>query len=76
MTPYLLSRYFGLGSFSTLYGLTWTFYAVAGGIGPVVVGRMFDLTASYTNILTLLSIPTLFSAILMLWMPRYEREPG
>jgi predicted MFS family arabinose efflux permease len=77
VTPYLLSRYFGLGSFSTLYGLTWTFYAVAGGIGPVVLGRMFDLTASYTNILTLLSIPTLFSAILMLWMPRYyEREAG
>jgi predicted MFS family arabinose efflux permease len=73
VTPYLLSRYFGLGSFSTLYGLTWTFYAVAGGIGPVLVGRMFDLTASYANILTLLSIPTLFSAILMLWMPRYER---
>ncbi len=76
VTPYLLSRYFGLRSFSTLYGLTWTFYAVAGGIGPVVVGRMFDLTESYTNILTLLSIPTLFSAILMLWVPRYEREPG
>ncbi|MFN0100625.1 MAG: MFS transporter [Bryobacteraceae bacterium] len=73
VTPYLLSRYFGLDSFSTLYGLTWTLYAVAGAIGPVLVGRMFDLTASYTNILTLLSIPTLFSAILMLWMPRYER---
>ena len=28
--PYLLSRYFGLRSFSTLYGLTWTVYACAG----------------------------------------------
>jgi hypothetical protein len=27
VTPYLLSRYFGLRSFSTLYGLTWTAYA-------------------------------------------------
>ena len=34
ITPYLLTRYFGLRAFSTLYGLTWTFYAAAGAIGP------------------------------------------
>lgn len=72
VTPYLLSRYFGLGSFSTLYGLTWTFYAIAGGLGPVLLGRVFDATASYTFVLSLLAIPTAISAILMLWMPRYE----
>lgn len=72
VTPYLLSHYFGLGSFSTLYGLTWTFYALAGGLGPVLLGRVFDATASYTLVLSLLAIPTAVSAILMLWMPRYE----
>ncbi len=72
VTPYLLSRYFGLGSFSTLYGLTWTFYAIAGGLGPVLLGRVFDATASYTLVLTLLAIPTIVSAMLMLWMPAYE----
>jgi MFS family permease len=72
VTPYLLSRYFGLGSFSTLYGLTWTFYAIAGGLGPVLLGRVFDSTASYTLVLSLLAIPTALSAILMLWMPPYE----
>ena len=30
ITPYLLTRYFGLRAFSTLYGVTWTFYAAAG----------------------------------------------
>ena len=24
------------------YGLTWTFYAAAGAIGPVLLGRAFD----------------------------------
>lgn len=72
VTPYLLARYFGLTSFSSLYGLTWTFYAVAGALGPVILGRVFDLTASYTSVLTVLSIPTLISGILMLWMPAYE----
>ena len=46
ITPYLLSRYFGLRSLSTLYGLTWSAYAVAGALGPVLMGRAFDLTGS------------------------------
>jgi MFS family permease len=73
VTPYLLARYFGLSSFSTLYGVTWTFYAIAGGVGPVLLGRVFDATASYTLVLTLLTIPTAVSAMLMLWMPAYEQ---
>ncbi len=75
ITPYLLTRYFGLRSFSTLYGFTWTAYAIAGAIGPVVMGRAFDLTGSYESLLSILACATLFSAILMLTMPRYESAP-
>ena len=39
VTPYLLSRYFGLRSFAMLYGLTWTVYACAGALGPILMGR-------------------------------------
>ena len=42
ITPYLLTRYFGLNRFSTLYALTWTAYAIGGATGPMVVGRVFD----------------------------------
>ena len=42
ITPYLLTRYFGLRAFSTLYGLTWTFCAAAAAIGPVILGRAFE----------------------------------
>lgn len=72
ITPYLLTRYFGLRSFSTLYGFTWTAYAIAGAIGPVVMGRAFDLTGSYETFLLILACATLLSAFLMLTMPRYE----
>ncbi len=75
ITPYLLTRYFGLRSFSTLYGFTWTAYAIAGAIGPVVMGRAFDLTGSYESFLSILAGATLLSAFLMLTMPRYERAP-
>ena len=71
VTPYLLTRYFGLRTFSTLYGLTWTAYAIAGAAGPVLMGKVFDATRSYTLLLTLLSAVTLGAAALTLFLPRY-----
>jgi MFS family permease len=71
-TPYLLTRYFGLRAFSTLYGLTWTFYAIAGGTGPVLLGRVFDRTGSYTSTLTILGFATALGAALILLLPRYQ----
>jgi MFS family permease len=71
VTPYLLSRYFGLRSFSTLYGLTWTFYAAAGAIGPVILGRSFDLTGSYTALLIFLAIVYSVVSALLLFLPRH-----
>src|ERR1700730_11125612 len=49
----------------TLYGFTWTAYAIAGAIGPVVMGRAFDLTGSYESFLLILDCATLLSAVLM-----------
>jgi MFS family permease len=71
-TPYLLTRYFGLRAFSTLYGLTWTFYAAAGAIGPVILGRAFDLTGSYASLLTLLAAALGLAAATNLLLPRYS----
>jgi MFS family permease len=72
ITPYLLTRYFGLRSFSTLYGLTWTFYAAAGAIGPVILGRAFDATGSYSSLLILLAIALGLAAATNLLLPRYS----
>ncbi|HTS70754.1 MAG TPA: MFS transporter, partial [Terriglobia bacterium] len=71
ITPYLLTRYFGLRAFSTLYGITWTFYAIAGALGPVILGRAFDSTGSYTSLLLLLAAVMAAAAALMLLLPRY-----
>jgi predicted MFS family arabinose efflux permease len=75
VTPYLISRYFGLRSFSVLYGMTWTFYAVAGAIGPVLMGKAFDVTGSYQALLTQLAFATFAAAVLMLFLPRYAPSP-
>lgn len=72
ITPYLLTRYFGLRAFSTLYGLTWTFYAAAGAIGPVILGRAFDVTGSYASLLVILAGALGFIAITNLLLPPYS----
>ena len=73
VTPYILSRYLGLRSFAMLYGFTWTAYAIAGAVGPILMGRAFDATGSYTTLLTELAIGTFLIAALMLLMPAYDR---
>src|SRR5580700_4550319 len=75
ITPYLLTRYFGLRAFSTLYGLTWTFYATAGAIGPVILGRAFDATGSYSPLLVLLAATLGLVATTNLLLPRYPDSP-
>jgi MFS family permease len=71
ITPYLLTRYFGLNSFSTLYGFTWTAYAIAGAAGPVLMGGVFDATGSYSSLLFVLAAQTMLAAALCLFLPAY-----
>ena len=79
VTPYLLSRYFGLRSFTTLYGFTWTATSVAAAVGPILMGRAFDATGSYASLLVRLALTMAAAGGLMLWMPAYDsirpREP-
>jgi len=71
--PYLLSRYFGLRSLSTLFGLNWTAWGLAGAIGPVAMGRAFDTTGAYGPVLVVFSLITLVTAALVLTLPQPVR---
>jgi predicted MFS family arabinose efflux permease len=46
--PYLVSRYFGLRSFSELYGYFTAAITIAVSVGPVLMGMCFDRFGSYT----------------------------
>ena len=73
VTPFLLSRYFGLRSLSTLYGVAWMAMGGGAAIGPVLMGRAFDASGSYDGMLANLAGETLFVALLMLSLPAYRR---
>jgi MFS family permease len=74
VVPYLLTRYFGLRSFSTLYGFTWTAYAVATSLSSVLLGRVFDATGSYQVVLFQIATLTFVAAGLMALMRRYPAQ--
>ena len=74
ITPYLLTRYFGLRAFSTLYGLTWTFCAAAAAIRPVILGRAIDSTGSYTALLVMLATALGLAAGMNLLLPTYSNS--
>ncbi len=72
LIPYMLRRYFGLRSFSTLYGLVYSTYAVAGAIAPLVLGHIYDRTGSYTGIMNTFCAVTLVASAAMLALPAYR----
>lgn len=74
VNPYLLSRYFGMRSLSTLYGFNWMALGIASAIGPVVMGRAFDATRSYDGALVGLALVSVATAALMLTLPAISRS--
>jgi MFS family permease len=47
LIAYLVSRYFGLRAFGKIYSSVFAAFALAGALGPLVMGAGFDATGSY-----------------------------
>jgi MFS family permease len=56
VSTYLISRYAGLKNFGTIYGALGSLLMLGTGIGPIIAGRVHDLTGHYTAHL-LIAIP-------------------
>jgi MFS family permease len=72
LIPYMLRRYFGLRSFSTLYGLIYSAYAVAGAVAPLILGHVYDTTGSYTSTFNIFCTVTILAAFAMFALPAYR----
>ena len=79
VTPFLLSRYFGLHSLSTLYGFAWTAMGAGAAAGSVMMGGAFDADGSYDRMLIYLAASTFLVGTLMLSLPadgvRIDEQP-
>src|ERR1700730_7438872 len=55
LTPYLVSRYFGLGSYSLVLGVLCTAGTLGSSSSPFLMGRAFDFYHSYVLVTSLLA---------------------
>lgn len=71
LLAYLISRYFGQRSYGSIYGTFYSVIALAGAIGPVGFGYVFDQIGTYNVALRVASACLLVGGCLLLLMGRY-----
>ncbi len=70
-TTYLVSRYAGLRKFGTIFGTIASMMLAGTAIGPLVAGRVHDVTGAYTALLMLASPTMLVCALLFVGLGPY-----
>jgi MFS family permease len=76
LIAYLTSRYFGLRAFGRVYSSAFAAFALAGALGPLIMGAGFDLTGSYRGPLASFAAATLVAATLMTRLGPYRYRAG
>jgi cyanate permease len=76
LIAYLISRYFGLRAFGRIYSSVFSAFALAGALGPLIMGVGFDLTGSYRGPLASFFAATLVAAVLMTRLGPYRYRAG
>ena len=71
LVPFLVSRYFGLRSFSQLYGIIFSIFLIGNAIGPTALGLTFDATGSYRPMLLAFLPMLVVSCFLLLRLGPY-----
>ncbi len=74
VVAYMVARYFGIRSFSTLYGLTVFFIAFSGAVGASMLGVAFDRTGNYDSALTVIASSFMAAGCIYLLMGRYPAQ--
>lgn len=71
LLAYLVSRYFGVRAYGTIYGFQLSIFGIGAGLGPPLVGEVYDRTGSYDLALWLGIAAFLAGAALIGFLGRY-----
>lgn len=74
VVAYMVARYFGVQSFSTLYGMTVFFIALSGALGASLLGAAFDRDGNYDTALLVIAACFMTAGCVYLLMGRYPRQ--
>ena len=72
LLPCVIPRYFGVKSFSELYGSIFGVSILAAGFTPILMGLAFDTRGNYNSALVLIAVALVCSAVLIFLMPSYD----
>lgn len=72
LLAFLVARYFGQRNYASIYGSFYTSVAIGGGAGPVIFGRAFDLTGSYSHVLLAATTAIFIGGGLLLFLGPYR----
>jgi hypothetical protein len=71
-----VARYFGMRSYTAIYGVLYVFFSVGAGVGPLLFGRSFETTGSYRLILDVAFAVLIASGLSLLLLGRYRYGGG
>ncbi len=69
-----VAEYFGLKAHGTIFGLILFFGTLGGATGPIVAGRFFDTTQSYTLAFASLAVLASIGLLVVLRLPKAELQ--
>lgn len=72
LLAFLIARYFGMKSYSTIYGFVYGAFALGAGVGPMTFGIIYDKTQSYDSIMIFSACVMLLGAGLLLLLGKYR----
>jgi MFS family permease len=72
LMAFLVARYFGMRSYTAIYGVLYVFFSVGAGAGPLLFGWSFEQTGSYRLILEIAFAVLLACGLLLLTLGRYR----
>jgi len=75
LSAYLMTRFFGLKAYASIYGLLAGIQALFASWAPVVFGRIFDVTHSYRIDYEAWAIAAFVASLIYLILPRYRFSP-
>ncbi len=69
---FLVSKYFGMKYYSTIYGMLYSFFALGAGFGPYIFSRSYTSTGSYDQILLYAAFAFVLGSIPLLFLGKYR----
>ena len=71
VTAYLVSRYFGLQHFSSIYAWYYSAYSLGAGLGPLATANAVDRFGGYTEILLVHAMMLVIATLLLTRLPAF-----